>query len=548
MGHLAVRRGKSLGMTYRSDNHAVLRPIKRAKSIMTLNKAIMATGTACLMGASLYTVPAHAQTSDLIECAGRVVRSLNFVSNTLQSGTANTVGSVYRYSNVGDGVDAEVTITGFTGGGGLTIIDRDTGLTDNIQPEFVANNVSTARFRINFFVAGTNTPIEIDFAASAIDVDGNQNAPTTIGLRELVEFENSFVESLLNSTTELLVNASGPTAGFTRFQSATDQFAPGIDETAEDNIVTVFYTDVSEFEYAIGTVGNGNQDRLTSLGFNCPNLSSPITNSVIDEDFGDAPSSYGNPIHTLVNGIRLGATNTADTGPFNSATAAGDIGDDGVTIPALAETASATITANVVGAGGFLQGWIDWDGDGGFNEPGDQIALNLQDTDGDGVIDIPLTVPGSTTTGQTFARFRWSTSADIATNTAVSDGEVEDYLISSISQATADLTAVKSVEVYDPDNTGLYMTPGNEVLYKITVTNAASSTAEAQDIDLSDTLPDNVRFVSATTTGFTDGAFGSPDLPAANTDCAAGVCVIRFSGATLPVDMVGEVTIRALIK
>ena len=400
-------------MTYRDNNNPVLMPVHKATSIVTLSKAIVTTAIGGLMVSSLYVPHAEAQTSDLIVCAGRVVRSLDFANNTLQSGTTNIIGSVYRYSNVGDGVDAEVTITGFTGGGGIVIdpggqviIDRDTGLIDNFQPEFAADDESTARFRIDFFVAGTNTPIEIDFAASAIDVDGNQGNPTTVGLRELAEFENGFVESIRNSTTELLQNASTPTSGFTRFQSATDQFATGIDETAEDNIVTVFYTDVTGFDYAIGTVGNGLGERLTSLGFNCPNLSSPVPNSVIDEDFGDAPISYGNPIHTLVNGVRLGTTNTADTGPFNSATAAGDGGDDGVTIPALTQTLSATITANVVGAGGFLQGWIDWDGDGGFDEPGDQIALNLQDTDGDGIIDIPLTVPSSTITTQTFARFR----------------------------------------------------------------------------------------------------------------------------------------------
>lgn len=504
--------------------------------------------TGCLLTYLLGTEQSYAQTSDLIECAGRVVRSLDFANNTRISGAANAIGAVYRYSNVGDGVDAEVTILDFTGGGGLTIIDRDVGLTDNFQPEFAANNASTARFRIEFFVAGTNTPIEIDFAASAIDVDGNRNARTTVGLRELAGFENGFVESLRNATTELLENASTPTPGFTRYQSATDQFAPGIDETAEDNIVTVFYTDVTEIEYVIGTVGNGTQTRLTSLGFNCPNLSNPITNPVIDEDFGDAPSTYGNPIHTLINGIRLGPTNTEDMGPFNSPTAIGDTGDDGIIIPALTETLSATITANVVGAGGFLQGWIDWDGDGGFDEAGDQIALNLQDTDNDGIINIPVNVPTSTTTGATFARFRWSTFSDIATNTAVSDGEVEDYHIPSITQATVDLTAVKSVEVYDPDNIGLYMTPGNEVLYRITVTSSSNSTVEAQDIDLSDTLPENVRFVSATTTGFSDGAFGSPDLPAANTDCANDACVIRYSGASLAVNTTGEVQVRAVIK
>ncbi|MEP1230236.1 MAG: GEVED domain-containing protein, partial [Litorimonas sp.] len=405
-----------------------------------------------------------------------------------------------------------------------------------------------ARFRINFFVSGTNTPIEIDFAASAIDVDGNQNAPTVTGLRELAEFENGFVESLLNSATELLTNASGPTPGFTRFQSETDQFAPGIDETAENNIVTVFYTDVSEIEYIIGTVGNGGGTRLTSLGFNCPNLSSPIASPIIDEDFGDAPSTYGNPIHTLVNNIRLGGTNTADAGPFNSSTASADNGDDGVTIPPFTETSNATIIVNVVGAGGFLQGWVDWNGDGDFNDPDEQIAINVQDTDNNGIIEIPVAVPSSTTTGQTFARFRWSTSSGIATNTAVSDGEVEDYLISPITQAVVNLTAVKSVEVFDSGNASSYMIPGNEVLYRIIVTNEASSTAEAQAIDLSDTLPENVRFISATTTGFTNGTFGTPDLPTTNTDCTGDACVIRFSGATLPIDTIGEVQVRALIK
>ena len=525
--------------------------IKREPWLNKFTKILGAT----FICSSLNILPAYAQTSDLIECAGRVVRSLEFSGNTIISGTNNAAGSVYRYSNVGDGVDAEVTIVGFTGGGGINIIDRDVPTTptpnflpNNFQPEFAASGLSTARFTINFFVAGTNTPIEIDFAASAIDVDGNQDAMTTVGLRELVEYENGFVESLLNSSTELLTNASGPTSGFTRFQSATDQFAPGIDETAEDNIVTTFYTDVSEFDYIIGTVGNGTQNRLTSLGFNCPNLSSAITNSVIDEDFGDAPSSYGNPIHTLVNGIRLGPSNSADAGPFNSATASGDTADDGITIPALTQTVNATITANVVGSGGYLQGWIDWNGNGSFSDSGEQIALNLQDTDNDGVIDVPVAVPSSTTTGQTFARFRWSTSAGIVINTAVSDGEVEDYAIPSIIEANVDLDAVKTVEVYDPANVGLYMTPGNEVLYKITVTNGASSTVEAQDIDLSDTLPENVRFVSATTTGFTAGSFGSPALPAANTDCDSGACIIRYSGASLAIDTTGEVIVRALIK
>ena len=114
-----------------------------------------------------------------------------------------------------------------------------------------------------------------------------------------------------------------------------------------------------------------------------------------------------------------------------------------------------------------------------------------------------------------------------------------------------DVEAVKTVEVYDPSNQGLYMTPGNEVLYTITVTNngptqSGEAEAAANDIDLTDTLPDNLKFVSATTTGFTGGTLTNP--PAANTDCTGGACVVTFENGTLGVDGEGAVIVRALIK
>jgi len=492
----------------------------------------------------------YAQTSDLIVCNGRVVRSLDFSNNTRISGAQNAAGSVYRYDDVGDGVDAEVEILGFVNGGSLNTIDRDTGLTNNFQPELNTTGTSRARFRISFFIENTNTPIEIDFAAAAIDVDGNRNAPTQVGLRELAEFEDNFVESIRNNPTELVRNKNGNfTSGFTRFESDTDQFAPGIDETAVENIVTVFYTDVTTFDYTIGTVGNGTGTRLTSLGFNCPNLSSPLPESEIDEDFGDASLlNYGNPIHTLINGIRLGATNSADTAPFNSSTATGDLADDGVTFGAFGQNQTTEINATVFGNNGFLQGWIDWNNDGDFDDTGEQVAIDEQDTDNDGLITLNVLVPATASTTETFARFRWSTSQGLETNTAAGDGEVEDYQIGPISESFASLNAVKTVEIFDPNNLGLYMTPGNEVLYKITVTNDATATAPAEDVDITDVLPENLKFVSASSTGFIGGTFGTPDLPDENTDCEATSCVIRFSGAGVAIDSVAEISVRAIIK
>ncbi len=496
------------------------------------------------------TQPASAQTSDLIVCNGRLVRSLEFSNRTRISGAENAVGSVYRYTNVGDGVDAEVTILGFVNGGSLGTVDNDAGLVNNFQPELNTTSVSQARFRFSFFEANTNTPIAIDFSAAAIDVDGNSTQPTQTGLRELAEFEDNFVESLRSNPTELVRNKNGNfTPGFTRFESDTDQFAPGIDETATANIVTVFYTDATTFDYTIGTVGNGTQTRLTSLGFNCPNLQSPISESEIDEDFGDAPLlNYGNPIHTLINGIRLGAVNSVDVGPFNDPAANGDTADDGITFGTFRQNQTTEITATVAGANGYLQAWIDWNDDGDFDDAGEQVATDEQDTDNDGSITLNVTAPVDASTTETFARFRWSRVKGLESNTAAGDGEVEDYQIGPINPAVANLNASKTVEVHDPGNLGLYMTPGNEVLYRITVINEDTSSAAADDVDIVDTLPENLIFISASTTGFVGGAFGNPDLPAVNQNCAVTACIISFEDGTVEIDSTAEIQVIARIK
>lgn len=113
----------------------------------------------------------------------------------------------------------------------------------------------------------------------------------------------------------------------------------------------------------------------------------------------------------------------------------------------------------------------------------------------------------------------------------------------------ADISAEKLVEAYDPGSTGeVYMTPGSEILYKIRVTNSAAAEASADDIDITDTLPSNLKFVEATTTGFVGGSFGSPALPTTNQDCGDTPCVIRFTGGSVPINTVAEVVVRATIK
>ena len=196
------------------------------------------------------------------------------------------------------------------------------------------------------------------------------------------------------------------------------------------------------------TVVSGKEDGSTgnvTIGMHSINYKDCSTDySDSPADGGTAPdgsgiNAYGNATHGIVNGIRLGINIDAETVPQNSAGADGDDNngtnddEDGITIPALTQEQTATITANVSGAGGYLQGWMDWNGNGSF-EAGEQVATDFQDNgtgDTDNTADIlsfDVSVPaGAITTADTFARFRWSTTSGLDTTTIASNGEVEDY-------------------------------------------------------------------------------------------------------------------------
>ncbi|MEO1567804.1 MAG: GEVED domain-containing protein [Pseudomonadota bacterium] len=152
-------------------------------------------------------------------------------------------------------------------------------------------------------------------------------------------------------------------------------------------------------------------------------------------DFGDASASYGSPSHARTPAYYLGAGQPdTETAAQPTASADGDDNDaggddeDGVSFPTLSQGDVATVNVNATGAGGFLQAWIDFDGDGSFGI-GEQVAANLQDTDADGTIPVTVSVPAGATTTQTFARFRWSATSSLNATSQAFSGEVEDYTL-----------------------------------------------------------------------------------------------------------------------
>ncbi len=102
----------------------------------------------------------------------------------------------------------------------------------------------------------------------------------------------------------------------------------------------------------------------------------------------------------------------------------GNDDEDGVTIPTLTQGIPDNITIEVSGGGGAVEIWIDWNGDGDWNDPGELLPSASY---GDGIHLVPVTAPIGSVIGQTFSRCRISTNGGLAPTGLAVDGEVEDH-------------------------------------------------------------------------------------------------------------------------
>ena len=163
---------------------------------------------------------------------------------------------------------------------------------------------------------------------------------------------------------------------------------------------------------------------------------------MLASDFGDAPFPYpvtlaeGGPQHTVVAGPRLGVA-VVDTEADGTHSAAADFDDthgstpadeDGVTFGTIQVGAlQQMVTVNVQGAAGELDAWIDFNRDGSWGGPGEQIFSSRNVGLGDS--NLVFDVPTYALAGTTYARFRISTNGDLGIGGLAADGEVEDYQV-----------------------------------------------------------------------------------------------------------------------
>ena len=154
-------------------------------------------------------------------------------------------------------------------------------------------------------------------------------------------------------------------------------------------------------------------------------------------DFGDAPAFYptlvedNGALHFIRKGIHLGRGIDPEMNGQPEEKALGDdhndlSDEDGVFFITPLRTGEVARIEVIASAKGFLSAWIDFQGNGFWDEPEDRIIFNRQLLPGVNRLEFmmpPVAVP------VTFARFRFSTVNPRSYGGLAFDGEVEDYVV-----------------------------------------------------------------------------------------------------------------------
>ncbi len=184
---------------------------------------------------------------------------------------------------------------------------------------------------------------------------------------------------------------------------------------------------------------------------NFNSITTSVTINVVDlQDYGDAPQSY--PVTLADDGARhttttlfLGVSvdDDFDGQPSDLADSDGN-DDDGVSLIAsiVADSNSETTSSISVVASeaGMLDGWIDFNQDGDWDDVGEQIVASVNVVGGSNTIS--FTVPSGASSGDTAARFRLSSNGGLAPTGSAVDGEVEDYLFTILQSADVSVQAI----------------------------------------------------------------------------------------------------------
>ncbi len=334
-----------------------------------------------------------------------------------------------------------------------------------------ANNDSNEN-PYNFTLTGTVTVDSVGFTLvesggnTIVNETGSSDSFTIVLTKQPTS--NVVIKVTSGDTGEATVNKSALTFTAQNFNLAQTITVTGVDDANLDHdqqtLITISIDDANS------------DDAFDQLADQ-----SVLVTTIDDEstalDFGDAPTVY--PVTLANNGARhtagvliLGGQIDAEADGQPTTAANGDgADDDGVfVIASIISSATGTSTSSfsVIASGtGKIDGFIDFNKDGDWNDDGEKIFKSVPVVAGANLLS--YTVPSGATAGSTGAQFRLSTAGGLSSTGAAADGEVEDYLVTIV---TASPSAVLDIDVPAGDvnvvveGSNLVVRKGSTVLFQ----------------------------------------------------------------------------------
>ena len=235
-------------------------------------------------------------------------------------------------------------------------------------------------------------------------------------------------------------------AGYTQLGAGAETtgfiLAKGFVQTGANTVIEGIANDCGGAYSATNFIEFGADSVIGQTG--CTNgMAASITQAIADAppvatlDFGDAPASYGSllidngPRHdTENNAIFMGSGVDAEfdsySFPLSDDVTDDNDDEDGVAFVTGLEVGNSALLELIASAPAFVDAWIDFDGNGVFGAD-EKIADTQSVIQGNNTI--PYDVPEWAEAGNTWARFRLSSTGGLESTGDFSDGEVEDHQV-----------------------------------------------------------------------------------------------------------------------
>ncbi|MEM8859497.1 MAG: vWA domain-containing protein [Chloroflexota bacterium] len=284
--------------------------------------------------------------------------------------------------------------------------------------------------------------------------------------------------------TEKLMGFSMTFSPYDQVQVKSDAFAVPGDAVCGPTIARFRLSTAAEA--ATGVSNNYGEVEDYVVEISCAPIEIPD-----DFDFGDAPESYGDAMHQILPGMTLGQTVDSEAIALSTNDATGDDlagqdDEDGISFPNgaigyLGQTIPVEITArNSVHLDAYINGWIDWNQDGQFDDNSEKVISNeeLLLSTQDQLFSRQITIPTNAACDETIMRVRIA-SESVGPSELAASGEAEDiefFVDCSVEQGikiTPNLSSVQLEEtlelLVEADNQGPNLAPNSVVTVTLPV-------------------------------------------------------------------------------